>query len=78
MKIIKNINSSLGQLKNLLPYLLLISVYFFFVNLEAQQEQKRNLKNSKDKLEESKDIYHKSNYNDNNLRITIPVVPYKE
>ena len=39
----KYITESIKNIKNLLPYLLLIAIYFFFVNLEAGRDKEANL-----------------------------------
>tara|TARA_X000000368_G_scaffold284404_1_gene225814 strand:+ start:116 stop:334 length:219 start_codon:yes stop_codon:yes gene_type:complete len=61
--------------KNLLPYFLLIALYFFFINLETRKEKINNkIIEIEKQLVEDKSIG-----NDNKkLRIAIPVVPYKE
>ena len=78
MKIFKNLSTFITMLKNLLPYLLLISVYFFFVNLEAQQEQQKGKHNKKNDLGDKVNSDKLSDYNENKLKISIPVIPYKE
>tara|TARA_Y100001968_G_scaffold201593_1_gene185156 strand:+ start:97 stop:315 length:219 start_codon:yes stop_codon:yes gene_type:complete len=66
------------NIKNLTPYLLLIAIYFFFVNIEARNSQNINqnnkilLDNEKEIIEESSDI------NFYNRTIEIPVIPYKK
>ncbi len=58
------------NIKNLIPYLFLIFIYFFFVNIEAR----KNLDSTdtlKDNNNEQKTIDSK-----NNKRIQIPVIPY--
>ena len=61
--------------KNLLPYFLLIALYFFFINLETRKEKINNKIIEIDKqLVEDKSI----GYDKKKLRIAIPVVPYKE
>ena len=61
--------------KNLLPYFLLIALYFFFINLETRKEKINNKIIEKEKqLVEDKSI----GYDKKKLRISIPVVPYKE
>lgn len=57
------------NLKNLIPYLFLVAVYFFFVNLEARKEQ-YNI-NNKPLIKDDKTVN-----NDTNLRFSIPVIPY--
>ena len=62
------------NLRNLLPYLVLIGIYFFFINIEAKKQKdsqkfidgENNLSNKKTKLYEEQ------------LKISIPVIPYKD
>ena len=69
------------KIKNLTPYLLLIIIYFFFINIEA-----RKSRNSYQNNTNSKNIMRKVNENSNenyNLTdtiriISIPVIPYSE
>ncbi len=65
--------SIIVNIKNLIPYLLLISIYFFFVNLEAQNNQ---ISNSIDKDKEA--ISKFSEYNGSNQRLALPVIPYEK
>ena len=65
----------LKNFKNLLPYFLLIALYFFFINLETRKEKINNKIIEIEKhLVEDKSI----GYDKKKLRIAIPVVPYKE
>ena len=51
----KYITESIKNIKNLLPYLLLIAIYFFFVNLEARKDNETNRTNENEaKLIEEK------------------------
>ena len=61
--------------KNLLPYFLLIALYFFFINLETRKEKINNkiIEIEKQLVEDKSKGYDKRQ-----LRIAIPVVPYKE
>ena len=59
-------------IKNLIPYLILIAIYFLFINLEARKV-KENIDSIDNKIDTSSNI---SNKKDNNLRISIPVIPY--
>lgn len=59
----------LKNIKNLTPYLSLIAVYFFFVNIEARKDN-----SNKEKIEFSKD--ETSNI-DQHIRVKIPVIQYK-
>ena len=66
--------SLLVNIKNLLPYLLLIVVYFFFVNLEAQNSNTYNkMFNINEDINDNK-----SNIKKTNKRISIPVIPYSQ
>tara|TARA_Y100001968_G_C19320144_1_gene698786 strand:- start:391 stop:603 length:213 start_codon:yes stop_codon:yes gene_type:complete len=70
MKLLYNL---LKNIKNLIPYLSLITIYFFFVNLEASNNN--NNKEVKTKYVNSES---KPNKIDNQLKISIPVIPYKK
>ena len=62
------------NIKNLTPYLLLISLYFIFINIEARKE----LTNYKLNTRTNKIDNNQSNPKENNLRISIPVIQYSE
>tara|TARA_Y100001968_G_scaffold297759_1_gene307111 strand:- start:652 stop:864 length:213 start_codon:yes stop_codon:yes gene_type:complete len=65
-------STTLRNIRNLFPYFLLVAIYFFFVNLEAGKEQnKGELSEKKDKVTDIKATV------DNQLRIKIPVIPFK-
>ena len=65
----------LKNIKNLLPYFLLIALYFFFINLETRKEKINNkIIEIEKQLVEDKSIGNDKK----KLRIAIPVVPYKE
>ncbi len=71
----KQIFILLKNFKNLLPYFLLIALYFFFINLETKKEKiNKKIIEIEKQLVEDKSI----GYDKNQLRIAIPVVPYKE
>ena len=70
----KSIFTILKNIRNLLPYLFLISIYFFFINLEATKEKNNN----RDTEYKNKTIENKSNSLDKEMRIIIPVIPYKK
>ena len=70
----KYITESIKNIKNLLPYLLLIAIYFFFVNLEARKDNETNRR----KENEAKLIEEKSTEKNKQQRIKIPVIPYKQ
>tara|TARA_B100000579_G_scaffold411638_1_gene402617 strand:+ start:296 stop:514 length:219 start_codon:yes stop_codon:yes gene_type:complete len=65
----------LKNLKNLLPYFLLIALYFFFINLETRKEKINNkIIEIEKKLADDKSM----GYDKQQLRIAIPVIPYKK
>ena len=66
--------SLLLSIKNILPYLLLIGIYFFFVNLEARNYLNNNNNNSKSK---SKEDNKNRPINNSSSTISIPVIPYE-
>lgn len=68
----KSIFSLLKNIRNLVPYFILIAIYFFFVNLEASKDRNINLNSETDNL--LPDV--KPSLEDKNIRIKIPVVPY--
>ena len=70
----KYITESIKNIKNLLPYLLLIAIYFFFINLEAGRDKETNRTNEN----ESMLIEEKSTEQSKQQRIKIPVIPYKK
>tara|TARA_B100000579_G_C22691234_1_gene785129 strand:+ start:252 stop:443 length:192 start_codon:yes stop_codon:yes gene_type:complete len=61
----------LKNLKDLLPYLVLVAIYFFFVNLEARKVNNK-IPEEKYEIKEKKSKIHSEQ-----VRITIPVIPYK-
>tara|TARA_Y100001968_G_C19394816_1_gene737648 strand:+ start:710 stop:925 length:216 start_codon:yes stop_codon:yes gene_type:complete len=70
----KSIIILLKNIKNLLPYIILIAIYFFFVNLEAIKETDNNIFTDK----ENSESIEKSIIDDKELRIKIPVIPYTQ
>lgn len=71
----KSIPVILKKIRDLLPYFFLISIYFFFVNLEARKE------NNKTQFSEKKlnNITTKKSFSEKEqLRLAIPVIPYKD
>jgi len=64
----------LKKIRNQLPYLLLIAIYFFFVNLEARKET-NNTKNIEKKVMFN-DL--QPNVVDRQRRVAIPVIPFVE
>ena len=72
--VMKSIYMILKKIRNQLPYLLLIAIYFFFVNLEARKET-NNTKNIEKKVM-SNDL--QPNVVDRQRRVVIPVIPFVE
>ena len=71
----KSIFILLKNIKNLLPYFLLITLYFFFINIETRKEKNNNKIIELDKqLADDKSMV----FDKEPLRIAIPVVPYKK
>ena len=69
--------SILLKLRNLLPYLILVTVYFFLVNIEARKDEGKSqteINNSEIKLKNEK----KKNSNIINQKISIPVIPFSQ
>ena len=65
-------NTLFIKIKNMVPYIFLIAIYFFFINLEASKDKKYN------KINEIKNEanVNQSNINDNNLTKPIQVIPF--
>lgn len=69
------------KLKNIYPYILLVIIYFFFINLEARKQRIINMDDKENQIEEiqikttqgKKDLSYE---NKNNSKLTIPVIPY--
>ena len=70
----RSIKNFLKDIKNLLPYFLLIVIYFFFVNLEARKENVESQNGENGNIGK----VNKSINDNGNLRIKIPVIPYKQ
>ena len=66
------ISNIIKNIKNLLPYVLLIAIYFFFVNLEARKDESSSV-NSEYEIEINK---KSSVIDEKDIRIKIPVIPY--
>ena len=64
------------NIKNLLPYLLLVFIYFLFVNIEARNSKNKIHNNIKSNEEIRNSDKIKSIPDNYNLRIRIPVIPY--
>ena len=70
----KSILTVLKNIKNLFPYFILISIYFFFINIEAKKDKDNNLE-----IREKRQITEDSaKDNFKQKRILIPVIPYGE
>ena len=62
------------NIKDLFPYFLIIALYFLFISIEARKDQKinSNIENEIELLDKG------TNIQDKQLRIKIPVIPYKK
>ena len=71
----KPIFSILKNIRNLLPYFLLIAIYFLFINLET-----KNNKNNIRTFEKDKNLaeYETRILEEKPIRIRIPVIPYDQ
>ena len=69
-----SIANIIKNIRNLLPYFILISIYFFFVNIEAKKEKNNKPKNDTQNVQNN--IKSKSDVK--NMRIKIPIIPYNE
>ena len=63
------------NIKNLFPYLFLIAVYFFFVNMEATRDNIKVEENVKINID---NINNNSEIKKVDVTIPIPVIPYNE
>jgi len=62
------------NIRNLLPYIALIALYFFFINIEAKKN-----KNSKQIIKnENMLTVDETKLDKKMLRIEIPVIPYNQ
>ena len=62
------------KIKNLIPYFVLIAIYFFFVNIEASKNLNSIKTYDPNKLTKKENVETLSN----NLIINIPVIPYSQ
>ena len=69
-----SISIIIKNIRNLLPYFLLIAIYFFFVNLEASKDKDNDPNNIKENIIPD----HQSTNVEEKLRIQIPVIPYNQ
>ena len=65
----KSVSTILTNIKNLLPYFLLIAIYFFIVNIEASKDN--NI------IEKQKELVeNKASKINKEIKLRIPVIPY--
>ena len=69
-----SISFILRNIRNLVPYFLLIAIYFLFVNLEASKDKNNQINTEKDLAFPDSE----SRIDNKTLRITIPVIPYNK
>tara|TARA_Y100001968_G_C19330588_1_gene704082 strand:+ start:668 stop:886 length:219 start_codon:yes stop_codon:yes gene_type:complete len=65
----------LKNIKNLLPYFSLIALYFIFINIELREQEKNK---SIIKIESQLNGDKSREEDKQKLRISIPVVPYRQ
>ena len=65
----KSVSTIFTNIKNLLPYFLLIAIYFFIVNIEASKDNK--IIDSQREL-----VENKSSKINKEIKLRIPVIPY--
>ena len=73
-----NFKSLFINIKNIIPYLTLIAIYFIFINIEAQKNQSIKLNNNRDIEKTNQNIKKKSVIKEHTLIIPIPVIPYSQ
>ena len=66
--------SLLKNIRNLLPYLALVALYFFIVNIEAKKQKKIQKDIDKENILQGENTKSEAK----KLRVTIPVIPYKQ
>ena len=65
------------DIKSFFPYLFLIVIYFFFVNIEAKKNKNSKLDKISNTIEKNEVITEKQQINSEYVqRITIPVIPF--
>ncbi len=67
----KPLLNMLIKLRSIIPYFIIISIYFLLINFEARRENQEKITIEKIK----NDSYTKSN--NINVRVEIPVIPYE-
>ena len=68
------LKETIKNIRNLLPYLLLIAIYFFLVNLEAGKEKTPTSTNENEYMLRD----NQSTEQIKQQKIRIPVIPYKQ
>tara|TARA_B100000965_G_C19600052_1_gene762056 strand:+ start:2948 stop:3151 length:204 start_codon:yes stop_codon:yes gene_type:complete len=59
------------NIRKTIPYLILIAIYFFFINIEARNDQ-----NNRNSLNDNSKSLQNTNPNEKSIPISIPVIPY--
>ena len=66
------------NIKNLIPYIFLITIYFLFINLEARKNQ-TTIQNDINLIGKEQESNEKlSVKKQEQFRVEIPVIPYKD
>ncbi len=68
----------LSNIKNVFPYLFLISIYFFFINLEARNDISIEGINSKTIGKDKALNNDYLNIKNRDIRLKIPVIPFQK
>ena len=63
------------NIKNITSYLLLIAIYFIFINIEARNDlyETKSINQKKKSIE-----YNNKSINDDSIKISIPVIPFNQ
>ena len=72
-----NLKILLINLKNIVPYIILILIYFIFMNIEAKKLNNIDYLNKKIE-KNTNNSEHATNVRKASLRIKIPVIPYDQ
>ena len=70
--------SLLLNIKNSIPYFILIAIYFIFINIEAKNNQNNYLNSNKLVGQENKLQAEDSEVFGKKLTISIPIIPYNQ
>ena len=63
------------NIKNMTSYLVLIAIYFFFINIEARKDQYESKSKKQDIISKE---YNNTIINDDSIKYSIPIIPFNE